>query len=63
MAAIKGEQTPAELVQQFDVDPNQIADWRKQLLDEVAEKPGPSVDVKTRDAKIGAEQEQSKIVR
>jgi putative transposase len=33
VAAIKGEKTLAELAQQFDVHPNQIAQWRTQLLD------------------------------
>ena len=32
LAAIKGEKTLAELAQQFDVHPNQITQWRSQLL-------------------------------
>ncbi|WP_037283363.1 transposase, partial [Rubellimicrobium mesophilum] len=33
LAAIKGERTLAELAQQFDVHPNQITQWRFQLLE------------------------------
>ena len=32
LAAISGEETMAELVKRFDVNPNQITDWKKQLL-------------------------------
>ena len=56
LAAVKGEKTLAELVQQFDVHPNQIATWRSQLLDGAAgvfgsegrtEPAEPAIDVKT----------------
>ena len=33
LAAVQGDLTMAELVQKFDVHPNQITDWKKQLLD------------------------------
>ncbi len=29
LAAVKGERTLAELAQQFDVDPNQITEWKR----------------------------------
>jgi transposase len=61
LAAVKGDKTLAELAQQFDVHPNQITQWKAQLLDGAAgvfgaEKAGsanPPVDVKTLHAKIG----------
>ncbi len=61
VAAIKGEKTLAELAQQFDVHPNQITQWRAQLLEgasgvfgEAAKaEAAPAVDVKTLHAKIG----------
>ncbi len=60
LAAIKGELTVVELSQKFDVHPNQVAQWKSQLLDtasEVFEKgyssKEPPLDVKTLHAKIG----------
>jgi transposase len=32
LAAVQSEKTLAELAEQFDVHPNQIAQWRDQLL-------------------------------
>ena len=62
LAAVRGEQTLGELAQQFDVHPNQITQWRDQLLagagDIFGDGKKPSsddapVDVKTLHAKIG----------
>ena len=61
LAAIKGERTLAELAQQFDVHPNQITQWRAQLLEGASgifgapatPEQAPAVDVKTLHAKIG----------
>jgi len=62
LAAIKGEKTLAELAQQFDVHPNQITQWKAQLLDGAAgvfgaeartEPTAPAVDLKSLHAKIG----------
>lgn len=36
LAAVRGEKTIIELAQQFDVYPNQITQWRNQLLDGAA---------------------------
>jgi len=33
VAALKGDKTLAELAEQFDVHPNQIAEWKRRLLD------------------------------
>ena len=60
LAAVKGDKTISELSQQFDVHPNQITQWKTQLLDRMStvfEGSGktdpPQVDIKTLHAKIG----------
>ena len=60
LAAVKGEMTLADLAQQFDVHPNQITQWKAQLLEGAAGVFGlaagpaaPTVDVKSLHAKIG----------
>ena len=61
VAAIKGEKTLIELAQDFDVHPNQIKQWRDQLLEGATGVFGhgptaesePVIDVKTLHAKIG----------
>ena len=51
LSAVRDEKTIVELAQQFDVHPNQITQWRNQLLDGAASV--APVDVKTLHAKIG----------
>ena len=60
LAAVQGERTLAELAEQFDVHPQQITQWKNQLLERAAEafgEQGPAagtpVDVKALHAKIG----------
>ena len=57
LAAMKGEQTLAELAQRFDVHPNQITQWKSQLLSNADKVFGggeaPPVDLKALHAKIG----------
>ena len=59
LAAMAGDKTLAELAQQFEVHPNQITTWKRQLSEGASEvfdksmskEPGP--DLKTLHAKIG----------
>ena len=61
LAALKGDKTLAELAQQFDVHPNQITQWKGQLLKGAAgvfgqeknEAKEASVDLQALHAKIG----------
>jgi transposase-like protein len=62
LAAVKGKKTLAELAQQFDIHPNQITQWKAQLLDGAAVVFGsdsrgdsqmPTVDLTVLHAKLG----------
>ena len=60
LAAVGGDRTLAEPAQQHDVHPNQITDWKNQLLAKAADVFGgeprpdePAVDLKVLHAKIG----------
>jgi len=60
LAAMSGDKTLAELAQQFDVHPNQITDWKRQLSERAADlfvggaaPAEPPIDLKVLHAKIG----------
>ena len=60
LAAIRGDRTLIQLSEQFKVHPNQIGQWRQELLERAgevfasaAEKRDAGPDVKTLHAKIG----------
>lgn len=58
--AVKGDKTIAEVAQKHDVHPNQVTEWRRQLLERAADVFGsgsaaaePVADLKDLHAKIG----------
>ena len=61
LAAVKGDKTLAELSSQYEIHPNQITQWKQQLLENVSQLFGKSQQnranteetVKTLHAKIG----------
>lgn len=59
LAAIAGDKTLAELAQQFNVHPNQITSWKKQLCEDASSVfdsgrgKKEEIDIKTLHAKIG----------
>jgi transposase len=59
LEAIKGEQTLVELSQRYQVHPNQITEWKKQLLESApdifsrSKKAETGPDIKDLHAKIG----------
>ncbi len=60
LAAVRVDKTLAELAKRFDVHPNQITEWKNQLVERLAAvfdggggKVEPAVDVQALHAKIG----------
>lgn len=60
LTAIKGELTLAQLAERFDIHPNQVSQWKDELLQRAAEvfataadHRGPAPDLKALHAKIG----------
>jgi transposase len=59
LAAVKGDQTLADLAEQFQVHPTQITEWKEQLLARAADvfggtkPPSETPDLKTLHPKIG----------
>lgn len=61
LEALRGDKTVAEIAAKYEVHPNQVTDWKRQLLERAAElfdggggcKKEPAADLKELHAKIG----------
>jgi len=62
LAALRGDKTLTEIAQHYEVHPNQVTDWKRQLMERAADvfdgganaaKLGDGPDIKTLHAKIG----------
>ena len=59
LSAMREDKTLSELSEQFDIHPNQIADWKRQLQEKAAgvfggqEEKEPGPDIQRMQAKIG----------
>jgi transposase len=62
LAALRGDKTLIEIAQQYEVHPNQVTEWKRQLLERAADvfdgggaagKDGSEPDLKVLHAKIG----------
>jgi transposase-like protein len=60
LSALAGDKTLAEIAQRYEIHPNQITEWKRQLVERSAEVFGggalpaePVVDLKALHAKIG----------
>jgi transposase-like protein len=62
LAALRGDKTLTEIAQQYEVHPNQVTDWKRQLMERAADvfdggagaaPPENGMDIKTLHAKIG----------
>ena len=60
LEAVRGDRTISEIAQKHDIHPNQVTEWRRQLLERAgdvfeggARAVEPAVDLKALHAKIG----------
>lgn len=60
LAALQGEYTMAQLVKKYDLHPNQISDWKKQLLSNASDVFGKS-ERKAEDAAEAVQELHAKI--
>ena len=51
-AAVQGDLAMAALVKKFDVHPNQITDWKKQLLDSAPDLFGKGAGIQYTDCQV-----------